>query len=254
MSTHGNNNAPRFFPLGFFPHPMNFVVVIIVLVFLFFVIREGRDAARRAACVGSLQQIGIALWNYHDTHQTFPPAYFADADGGPMHSWRVILLPYFEEEGLKKLYDDYDFNEPWNGPHNRKLADRMPYVYRCPSSEAPDQDTSYVAIVGDEAGWPAPQCASARDITDGLSNTIALAEVANAGIQWMEPRDLTFPQACLGINPPLSKMAISSNHTDGADCLFFDTSVHFLQNDIPVDLLRALLTANGGEAAEPPYD
>ncbi len=120
-----------------------------------------------------------------------------------------------------------------HGPHNRQLADKIPPVYRCPSSNAPEQDTSYVAIVGDEPGWAGPMSATAQDIADGLSTTIAIAEVANAGIHWMEPRDLTFQQACGGINPALTKMAISSNHGDGADCLFFDTSVHYLEDGIP---------------------
>ena len=31
--------------------------------------------------------------------------------------------------------DQYDFNEPWDGRHNRQLADKMPALFRCPSDE-----------------------------------------------------------------------------------------------------------------------
>src|SRR5437867_4482802 len=75
----------------------------------------GREAARRMQCSNYHKQIGLALQNYHDDYHSFPPAYIADADGKPMHSWRVMILPYMERKGL---YDKYDLNEPWNGPNN----------------------------------------------------------------------------------------------------------------------------------------
>ncbi len=203
----------------------------------------------------NLKQIGYALGNYHDANHEFPPAFIADADGKPMHSWRVLILPYFEDnEELRALYQQYDLNEPWNGPHNRTLADRIPRWYRCPNSDAPQDDTSYVAILGDETGWPGASGRNVREIRDGLSNTIAVVEVADAGINWMEPRDLTLEQASVGIGPSETKEHIGSPHRDGANCLFFDGSVHYLSNGISPALLRALQTANGGEAAELPSE
>jgi len=37
---------------------------------------------------------GLALFNYHDDYGSYPPAYIADESGRPMHSWRVLILPY----------------------------------------------------------------------------------------------------------------------------------------------------------------
>ncbi len=213
-----------------------------------------RTPARRSNCVNNLKQFGIALWNYHDTFKQFPPAYVADAEGKPMHSWRILLLPFFEEEGLKELYKQYDFNEPWNGRHNSKLADKMPAVFRCPSDESKWNEANYVAVVDPETAWPGASTLNVRQIKDGTSNTIMLVEVADSGINWLEPRDLTLGQAMRGFNPADIRPAISSKHADGANCLFADGSVHFLSNEIEPDLLRALLTANGGEDAEPPTD
>src|SRR5687767_14136115 len=53
-----------------------------------------RPPSKRTQCKNNLKQIALALHNYHDVYGSFPPAYIADKDGRPMHSWRVLLLPY----------------------------------------------------------------------------------------------------------------------------------------------------------------
>lgn len=203
--------------------------------------------SRRSACVNNLKQFGIALHNYHDEYKSFPPAFIADAEGKPMHSWRVLLLPFFEEAGLKELYRRYDFSEPWNGPSNSQLADKMPSVYRCPSAEKFDNEPSYLAVVGPETSWPNDKTMSLKKFRDGTSRTIALVECVNSGINWLEPRDLTFEQAIRGINPKGAKPSISSTHANGVNVLFVDGAVHYLSDDLPADVLRGLLTGNGGE-------
>jgi len=202
-----------------------------------------REAANRSHCVNNLKQLGIALYNYHDTFKAFPPAYFADAEGKPMHSWRVLLLPYIEEPGMRELYEEYRFDQPWNSPYNQQLADKMPHIYSCPSNTGPAAETSYLAVVGPETGWSAPQSMNLRGINDGSAVTIALVEVANSGINWLDPRDLSFAEAQQ--SPP-------TPHGGGANHLFFDGSVHFLKSDIEPNVYRGLLTANGGEAVTIP--
>ena len=217
----------------------------------------GREAYRRAVCVNNLKQIGLALNNYHAKYHCFPPAYIPDADGKPMHSWRVLLLPYLEEPAFEDLFRQYDFNEPWNGPNNRKLAERAIPIYRCPSDTSDGAQTSYLAVVGDETMWPGAKNLTLRKMNDGSSKTIAVVEVANSGIGWTEPRDLPFDQAVLGINsspPRQSSACIHSEHSAGANLLFADGSVHFLTNKVPPETLRALLTANGGETVTIPDD
>src|SRR5262249_42952585 len=84
---------------------------------------EPGTVARRSQCKNNLKQIGLAMFNYHDAYGCFPPAYIADADGRPMHSWRVLLLPFLDEAAR---YRKYRFDEPWDGPNNSELATSVP--------------------------------------------------------------------------------------------------------------------------------
>ncbi|MCI0357956.1 MAG: DUF1559 domain-containing protein [Planctomycetaceae bacterium] len=99
----------------------------------------------RARCQNNLRHISIALQNYHDVYKSFPPAYVADASGKPMHSWRVLILPFLEQQAL---YDLYRFDEPWDGPNNSQLAGTILKIFQCPSDgKGSAGQTSYVAVV-----------------------------------------------------------------------------------------------------------
>lgn len=205
--------------------------------------QAAREAARRSACVNHMRQIGIALQNYHDTYQSFPPAYVADENGRPMHSWRVLILPFLEEN---ELYEEYDFDEAWDGPNNRRLAELMPDIYGCPSAVEPAGQTNYVAVVGDETMWTGANAVTMRDVLDGTAKTIAVVETTGSGINWLEPRDLTVDEAVQGINQPIGP-GIASNHPGGVNVLFCDSHVIFLDESVRPDDIRALLTINGRE-------
>ena len=96
-----------------------------------------KESATRVHCVNSLKQIALALYSYHDEFGRLPPAYVPDENGRPKHSWRVLILPHLLKndapgsDEMKRIYASYDFSEPWDGPHNRQLARRMPLVYGC---------------------------------------------------------------------------------------------------------------------------
>jgi len=210
--------------------------------------RSARPAARRSQCLNNLRQIGLALHNYHQQYDCFPPAIIADSNGQPMHSWRVLLLPYLDQSAL---YAEYRFDEPWDGPNNSKLADKIVGVYNCPGEDAARNEsvatmTSYVAVVGPETVWPESGAATIGDIKDGTSNTLMIVEVANSGIHWMEPRDLHIVQMAPTINPK-SGQGISSPHIGGAQVLMADGTVRFISEQLTAETIRALLTRHGGE-------
>jgi Protein of unknown function (DUF1559) len=230
---------------------VQFALVVGILAFLFFLLlpvsRFGsREASRRMQCSNHLKQIGLALQNYHDDYQTLPPAYVADADGKPMHSWRVLILPYL---GEKELYNKYDFSEPWNGPNNSKLHGELVHVFHCPSRSAPyeNRDTNYVAVTGPETTWPGEKAVGLASLTDGTSNTILVVEMTESGIHWMEPRDLEMAQMPMAVNPK-GGQGISSDHPNVALALFADGHIHALNTNTPADILRRLLTIADGES------
>ena len=89
-------------------------------------ITAARAAARRAMSSNNLKQIGLALHNYQDANGHFPaPALLGGAQKRIPYSWRVAILPYLDQN---ELYKQYSFDEPWDGPNNRKLIDKMPYT------------------------------------------------------------------------------------------------------------------------------
>lgn len=206
---------------------------------------HGPGHGRRGQCSNHLKQIGLALQNYHDEYGSFPPAHIADSKGNPIHSWRVLILPFIEQ---KPLYDRYSFNEPWDGPNNRKLHNEIMRVYCCPScpEDQPKTDTSYVAVMGPNTMWPGAKATNFSDLTDGTSNTIMVVEIYNSGIHWMEPRDLHMAQMPLAVNPQQGQ-GISSTHPNVALAVFADGHTAALSSTIPPDILRLLLTIADGE-------
>jgi len=199
-------------------------------------------------CRTNLKQIGLALMQYESRCGSYPPAYIADESGKPMHSWRVLILPYLDRQDL---YDKYDFSEPWDGPNNSKLHNDWMYSFGCPDEQPPTSstDTSYVVVVGPNTMFPGAKAVTWRDVPDGDANTLMVVEVANSGIHWMEPRDLDITQMPLTVNPPKGK-GVSSNHPDGPHAIFADGHVKLLDDGVTPKQLKAMLTRDGGEEVE----
>lgn len=205
---------------------------------------QGTSHGGRSRCASNLHTIGLALQNYNAIYGCFPPVCTTDEDGKPMHSWRVLILPLIEQV---ELYRRYDFNEPWNGPHNLKLAKQMPQVFRCFEDTAtPGTNTDYVAVVGPETIWQPDHGTTFREIEDGSSHTIAVIEASGAGINWMEPRDLPFAALAKGVNPKPGP-GISSMHSGAVLAVFADGHTQSIDERIPLEKLKALFTKAGGE-------
>lgn len=264
-------------------------------------VQKVRESASRLRCKNNLKQIALALHNFHDRNDHFPPGYTASqtsADGtGPGWGWAAFLLPDLEQENLHKLID---FTQPVTAPGNHDTVRQMnvPFL-RCPSD--PRQDpiplsdftnpaslrtplarSNYVACYGNTpflGESPAVLTAhlsidgiSGRgmfhrnsrtrmaDITDGLSNTLAIGEknakntmatwvgiipgakwssandVANyGGIPSNLPAALVLGHACRQ-HPPSAAAGVaedfSSPHINGVNVAFADGSVHAVRTSI----------------------
>lgn len=132
----------------------------------------------------ALQQLGQALLAYHDVYGHLPPA-ARHEDDQPLLSWRVLLLPYLGEE---ELFRAFRLDEPWDSPHNRPLAERVPEVFR--TSAAAGQ-TNFLAVAGEGTAFPGAQPAKLGQVRDGLSQTVLVVCLeGRPGVPWTAPQDL----------------------------------------------------------------
>jgi prepilin-type processing-associated H-X9-DG protein len=205
--------------------------------------RAAREAALRSSCGNNLKQLVIALHNYHDTYLCFPPARYDDANGKPMHSWRVLIMPFVE---ASSFYSQYNFAEPWNGPNNSTL--RSGRFFTCPSHDSPGY-TNYVAVVGPGTIWPDGKQARIADVTDGISNTLMIVEIAHSDIHWMEPRDLPVEELPAWLDPN-HRPQLLGNHIEGGLVAYADGHVEMLPRDVTIERLKALVTAAGNDVKE----
>ncbi len=210
-------------------------------------VRDAREAVKASQCGARMSQMHLALHNYHDTYGSLPPAYIADAGGKPMHSWRVLLLPFLDGQSI---YVEYRFDEPWNSPHNLALARRFTNErFHCPSGphDITDMMTNYVVMVGADTAFPGTDVVNFAQITDGMDQTILLAEIRNSDIHWMEPRDLRVDQMSFQVDDR-TRPSISSPHRVGPAVVFADSiRTYRLDRGLRPATLRGLTTIAGHE-------
>jgi hypothetical protein len=205
--------------------------------FLMSFLSGARADAQRMQSVNHLKQIGLALHNYHSFKNGFPPpVLYGGKTGRVPYSWRVAILPYVEAQ---ELYNQYNFDEPWDGPNNRRLIDHMPAVYGYPGTGLKPGHTAYFVFTGPEAALGRSDKPRVSDITDGTANTI-LAVEARREVPWTSPDDIPFD---LHAAPP----ELGGFTPYGFNALFGDGSVRLIKKTIAPTILKALITRAGGE-------
>jgi prepilin-type processing-associated H-X9-DG protein len=191
-----------------------------------------------------LKQIGLALQNYHAAYNSFPPVATYDADGRPLLSWRVLILPYLgPTENV--LYQQFHLDEPWDSPNNLPLMNQMPQIFRCPFDPVyPTNTTSYAAISGEGTMFPPARAVQIGEITDGTANTAAVGELAGSNIVWSKPDDVVFDESFAGPGN------FGSIHPGGWNMLMADGSVRFINSGMDTEVMRGLMTIAGGEEVD----
>jgi hypothetical protein len=149
------------------------------------------QARARARSANNMKQLGLAFHNYVDNSRGAMPADVADKDGKPLLSWRVQLLPYIDKGG--ELYKQFKLDEPWDGPNNKALLEKMPKMFESPRVTVKKAGyTVYQGFAGPGTPFePGKKLTFPASIPDGTSNTI-LAVEASTAVPWTKPVDLPF--------------------------------------------------------------
>jgi prepilin-type N-terminal cleavage/methylation domain-containing protein len=286
-------------------------IIAVLIALLLPAVQQAREAARRTQCKNNMKQLGLALHNYESSSRVFPPSststfgkgawqYTAGSTDPTMHlhSFASLILPYVDSGNL---YNNLNYNVSSLDPANRTLASTILPFYKCPSYAGTPYSTdniykagainsatyalrNYVAmgaktVLGLSGAIPAEgimyplSTTGFRDITDGSSNTIMLAETRDQGAPvWIDGSAATV--AARWFNPlagppyagtssainykPYYQAAMagggidqiygpSSQHTGGAHHLMGDGAVRFISENIDVVVYDSLVSRNGGE-------
>ncbi|GIX04757.1 MAG: prepilin-type N-terminal cleavage/methylation domain-containing protein [Planctomycetaceae bacterium] len=188
-------------------------IIAILIALLLPAVQQAREAARRTQCRNHLKQIGLALHNYHDNFNMFPPAgiyrftgnspVIAGGSAGgttPLNfSWITLILPYMDQA---PLYNSINFNIPLWGQliNGQQIASTIIPTLLCPSDDGFGAGNPHRVAWTNYAGaegydWHTRTAhringifqmitrVGIKNITDGTSNTIAVGEVTARGYQ-----------------------------------------------------------------------
>jgi len=193
------------------------LVVIAIIAVLIALLLPAVQQARRSQCRNNLKQIGLAMHNYHDTHQTFPPGAFAGPTllkgqaGLRASTWFQQILPYVDQAPFYNTQLAPRFVAGWTADDNeayRVAARNTPFtVFMCPSDPSGPAFSQDNGFCGNYLGCAAStnfgtysattfahgmnlngmfyflSSTRMRDLTDGASNTILIGEVMHRGSQ-----------------------------------------------------------------------
>jgi len=200
-------------------------IIGILIALLLPAVQAAREAARRSQCSNNLKQLGLALHNYHDVHQSLPFSWMVHLPTPPSMAglnaqvWGILILPFIEQTALASQYDCRvpPFEEAAGLGHSPTVVQRNLSVIRtvvpvfvCPSAPGSSVARVYRADLT-PAGFPLRYTAAPSDycVASGVRGTYATIAYANfpGGVGGSREGTLQF----VGYNPSTGQMESSSS-------------------------------------------
>ena len=219
-------------------------IIAVLIALLLPAVQQAREAARRAQCKNNLKQIGLALHNYHDAHNSFPPGgtYSAGVTGPAGWSVHARILPFVDQASLQNLID---FSSGYGS--QPQVTGTKVGLFLCPSDVNDKMyvdgalnhwPVSYGANYGEWFLWnPANRQYGSgvfgpnsrvgmRDLLDGSSNTLGFAEVKAGSYYLRDSGPLSNPPrpASPADVSPLGGTLKNSGHNEWVDARANQTS------------------------------
>ena len=145
-----------------------------------------KSVGQLSDCLGHMCEIELAIRNHETANGKIPSNRKLSPESKHIYSWRVDILPYLDRPDL---FEQYRFDEAWDGPNNKKLHNQMPKELACPCHPS-SSHTIYKIVTG-----PGTVFDEATPATNRAGPTIMLIEDSESPVCWLEPSDLTVNQA-----------------------------------------------------------
>jgi hypothetical protein len=181
-----------------------------------------------------------AIRAYDRTKGRLPQAHTTMEDSDFEVSWRVLLLPQI---GYQDIYEAYEFDQPWSGQSNTRLASASAAWTFTARRFNEDQTvySDFVAVTGNGTVWGSDVGVPFGEIESIAPNLILAVQIENSGVHWMEPRDIRLDE--------LAKARVGgSNDAEwqlGSCVLFADGHIWRIKKTCPGSELAKLATLDG---------
>lgn len=274
-------------------------IIAILIALLLPAVQRVREAAARIGCQNNLKQIGLALHSYELQYRAMPPGY---RDAGPNWmsapapgwGWAVFLLPELEQTGLHSALNPWQttFGNGANPVPATTWTQTPLSVFRCPSDSGPPTNpyyehhatSNYRGVAGGGDLYTLPMNADLggmfftnsrirfADVTDGLSNTLAVGETSlnerqnrwggiwagcprvgpfgpyQGNLTWVSGVYWSINQHDLRLNQS-HPWAFASPHPGGVNFVFCDGSVRLVHDSADPAMVERLAVRNDGGVA-----